>query len=91
MYVFSCSNERRRDSLEEPRNKGPIEPVAVLLSSVLECLLRLVSNEGLLLAVNLVLASVKVGLVRLDALRLHDELVAKDAYEVDWNALRMGQ
>jgi hypothetical protein len=50
-----------------------------------------VSNEGLLLAVDLVLASVEVGLVRLDALRLHDELVAKDAYDIDWDALQMGK
>ena len=46
-------------------------------------------QEGLLLAVDLVLARVEVGLVGLDALGLHDELVAEDADEVDGNALEM--
>lgn len=82
-------NECDRGNLEEPGNEGSVEPVAVLLASVLESLLRLVCDECLLLTVDLVLASVEVGLVRLDALRLHDNFVAKDADKVDRNALKI--
>ena len=82
-------NECDRGNLEKPGNEGSVEPVAVLLASVLESLLRLVCDECLLLTVNLVLASVEVGLVRLDALRLHDNFVAKDADKVDRNALKI--
>lgn len=46
------------------------------------------SKERLLLAIDLVLARVEVGLVGLDALGLHEELVAEDADEVDGNALK---
>jgi len=76
-----------RDSLEQPCHKGSVEPVATLLASVCKLLLGLVCQESLLFAVDLVLASVKVGLVWLDALRLHEELVAEDAYEVDRDTL----
>ena len=87
--MSNCVNECDRGNLEKPGNEGSVEPVAVLLASVLESLLRLVCDECLLLTVDLVLASVEVGLVRLDALRLHDNLVAKDADKVDRNALKI--
>jgi hypothetical protein len=48
------------------------------------------SNEQFLLAVDLVLACVEVGFVGLDHLRLHEKLVAEDADQIDWNALRHG-
>lgn len=78
---------RNRNNLEEPCDKGPVEPVAALLASVQTPLLRLVRQESLLLAINLVLACVEVGLVRLDTLGLHDELVSEDADQVDRNTL----
>jgi hypothetical protein len=46
------------------------------------------SEESLLLAVDLALTSVEVGFVRLDHLGLHGVFVTKDANQVDWNALR---
>jgi hypothetical protein len=82
------TNKCSCDSLEQPCNKCPVEPVAALLASVFELLLRLVGHKCLLLAVDLVLAGVEVSLVRLDALGLHEELVAKNADEVNRNTLR---
>lgn len=76
---FSCA-------LEQPRDKGPVEPVVLL---ALELALRLVREERFLLAVNLVFARVEIGLVRLDALCLLDDLVAEDEGEVDGDALCM--
>jgi hypothetical protein len=79
----------KRRNLDEPCNKGPVEPAAVLLASSSEFLLCLCSHKSLFLAVDLVLAGVEVGLVRLDTLRLHDELVAEDADKVDGNTLKV--
>jgi hypothetical protein len=62
-------------ALEQPRNEGPVEPVALL---ALERPLRLVRKECLLFAVNLVFACVEIGLVRLHSLCLLDDLVAED-------------
>jgi hypothetical protein len=44
-------------------------------------------QESLLFTVNLVLSGVKVGLVGLDHLGLHDELVTENADEIDGNTL----
>ena len=74
-------------SLEEPCDENPVEPVSSLLASVLELLLCLPGQESFLLAVDFVLASVEVGLVGFDALGLHEEFVAEDANEVDWDTL----
>ena len=79
----------KRRVLDEPCNKGSVEPAAVLLITPCEFLLSLRSQKCLFLAVDFVLASVKVSLVRLDALRLHEELVAEDADEVDGDTLRV--
>ena len=79
---------KRRD-LDEPCNKGPVEPAAVLLASPCKLLLCLCSQESLLLAIDFVLARVEVGLVGLDTLGLHEELVAKDADQVNGNTLKL--
>lgn len=86
---YCVNNDRNREDSEQPSDEGPVEPVAVLLASVREILLRLVGQESLLLAVDLVLAGVEVSFVWLDAFGLHDELVAEDANEVDGNTLRI--
>ena len=64
--------------LEQPGNEVPVEPAASIATGSL--LLGGMSEERLLFAVDLVLAGVKVGLVGLDHLGLHDELVTENAY-----------
>jgi hypothetical protein len=61
--------------LEQPRNEGTVEPVAVLLVSLRR---RLVSEESGLLAIDLVFAGVEVGGVGLDANCLVIPLEASD-------------
>jgi len=46
------------------------------------------SEEFLLFAVDLGLATVEIGFVGLDHLGLHDELVTEDANQVDRNTLK---
>ncbi len=96
LLLFSCDNkanlvlgkETKNDFshayLEQPRNKSAIKPIALLSIGLL---LRLMSKESLFLTINLVLATVKVCLMRLDHLRLLKELVAEDQDQVDRNAL----
>lgn len=75
------------NSLEQPSNKVPVEPASTILAPLRESLLRLVGQERLLLTIDLVLARVEIGFVGLDALGLHEELVAEDADQVDRDTL----
>ena len=79
----SCANSK------QPGDKDSVEPAPAILASIFELLLCLVGQESLLFAVDLILARVEVGLVRLDSLGLHEELVTEDANEVDRDTLRI--
>lgn len=68
---------------EQPRHKGPIEPIVLL---ALLRLGRLAREEIGLLAVDDVLAGPEVSLVRVDALAARDELVAEDEDQVERDA-----
>jgi hypothetical protein len=72
--------------LDQPRDKRSVKPTATL--SFCSLFLCRISKEGLFLAVDLVLASVKVGFMGLHHLGLHGELVAEDAYQVNWDTLQ---
>ena len=72
--------------LNQPGDEGSVEPTAALALGSL--LLRGMGKESLLLTINFGLASVKVGFVRLDHLRFHDEFVTENANQIDRNALR---
>jgi hypothetical protein len=61
--------------LEQPRDESAIEPVSVLLHALRR---GLVSQESLLLAIDLVFAGVEVGCVGLDADRFVPPLEATD-------------
>jgi hypothetical protein len=78
------SKDRMRTRLEQPCNESLVEPSLPVATGLL---LGLGGQEDLFFAVNLVLSSVEVGLMRFDHLGLHDELVAKDAGQVDRNTL----
>jgi hypothetical protein len=64
--------------LDQPGNKGSVEPTAAL--SLRSLLLCLVSQKDLFFTIDLVLAGIEVGFVGLHHLRLHSEFVAEDAY-----------
>jgi hypothetical protein len=64
----------------------PVEEVAFVARSFLR---RGVLEEDPLLLVNLSLASVKVRFMRLDTLGFLDEFVAENAYQVDWDTLKI--
>lgn len=87
MVVATNNNACGCASSEQPGHERPVEPVAVLLAAVLEGLLRLVGDKGFLFAVDDILAGVKVGFMRLNALGFHEEFVAEDAKQVDRDSL----
>ena len=72
--------------LNQPCDEGSVEPTTALALGSL--LLRGMSKESLLFTIDFGLASVKVGFVRLDHLRFHDEFVTENANHIDRNALR---
>jgi len=81
------SERKRRLHLQNPRNERLVEPAASLLATISSLHLCLVSQESLLLAIDDIFASVEVSLMRLDTLRLHENLVTEDADQVDRDTL----
>lgn len=84
--MSAYKNSQKHKALEQPRDERLVEPAAFVFAIGL--LLSLVGEEGFLLTVDNVLASVKVGLMGLDHLGLLGELVTENEREVNGNALQ---
>lgn len=83
IFIYTV-NIRQRTNLEQPRDKGLVEPSSTVRALSL-ALSGLSSQELLLLTINDILSGVEVGLMGLDTARLGDELVAKDEDQVHGN------